>query len=649
MPTDCLPVPQHRWTLDQLLDWLTDVQPRHGRAQCAHARRGLRWLIPLLVLALAALYQTVLHLAVAPLAEPWEAVTGFVVYGLTGSVVAWIGLRWIADGVTRRAAAEAQMRAAYAELEISHQRLLALHDLGQQIASADSEQAVLELAAQAPLQLASARASTVVTFDDSGNRLKLDMAWGLSENYLRALRARLDAGIDAARCRDCVVLKTHASSDCPLFVGMHVAAQAEGIGSLACLPIVRDRDRVGVIAAYFPSVNGPPEDQLRLLNIAGGAIAAMLENLRTRTRQVSALHALHAAAQTNDALSDFAAQVLDIALAGWEAQAGGLFLFDAATHTWTCRAGRGLGDALTDPRFDLALQTVRQAHAAGQTVVISELDAGAGHDLRSVAAAPFITEGQTLGALFLGARRPRTLAERHADLLATLAHQIALAIRNAQLYAQLGQTAVYEERYRLAREIHDGLAQTLAYLGLQTERMEKLLGSGRHEEAARELAEMRQSIRAAYVDAREAIDGLRLSVENPDQLAAGLAEYVADFARQTGLEASFAAEPADLTTDPHTALQLLRIAQEALTNVRKHAQARRVQVSLSAAPAELELKVTDDGRGFPDGLQPDRVFRRHGLATMRERARSIGGTFTVATGNGQGTRIAVTIPLRGKP
>jgi signal transduction histidine kinase len=151
------------------------------------------------------------------------------------------------------------------------------------------------------------------------------------------------------------------------------------------------------------------------------------------------------------------------------------------------------------------------------------------------------------------------------------------------------------------------------------------------------------------VDAREAIDGLRLSVENPDQLAAGLAEYVADFARQTGLEASFAAEPADLTTDPHTALQLLRIAQEALTNVRKHAQARRVQVSLSAAPAELELKVTDDGRGFPDGLQPDRVFRRHGLATMRERARSIGGTFTVATGNGQGTRIAVTIPLRGKP
>ena len=609
--------------------------------------RRLRWAMPLFVLLLAALHQILVRLVANSLSSSWHDWAEVMAYGLTGSVVAWIGLTWIAANVARRTEAETQLRSAYAELEANHQKLLTLHDLGQRIADADDVQALLEVAAQAPLRLTSARASTVVTFDDDHNRLKLDMAWGLSENYLRALRARMDGGIDAARCRSCLALKTHAGSDCPLFVGLHTAAQAEGIGSLVCLPIAHEQERVGVIAAYFPSADGPPEDQIRLLNILGGTLAAMLESLRTRTRQIGALHALDRASQATDTLGDFAAQVLDIATSGWEAQAGGLFLYNLDTQTWTCRAGRGLGRDMTDPRFDLALQLAHQARAAGKPIVIPELDHDGRHDLLSVAAAPLVAEGQTLGAIFLGARRRNALAERHTELLATMAHQIAMAVSNAQLYTKVSQMAVYEERYRLSREIHDGLAQTLAYLGLQTERLEKLIASGKSQAAAGELAEMRQSIRAAYVDAREAIDGLRLSMENPEQLAARLADYVTEFSRQTELAAYFTAEPAELTTDPAIALQLLRITQEALTNVRKHALAHRVDVRLRASAGELELTVTDDGRGFPDFPQPNGASRRYGLATMRERAEGLGGALTIATGPGQGTRIAVAVPLRG--
>ncbi|CAG1772915.1 partial Signal transduction histidine-protein kinase/phosphatase DegS, partial [uncultured bacterium] len=238
--------------------------------------------------------------------------------------------------------------------------------------------------------------------------------------------------------------------------------------------------------------------------------------------------------------------------------------------------------------------------------------------------------------------------EHHVELLATMAHQIALAIRNTQLYAQLGEMAVYEERYRLSREIHDGLAQTLAYIGLQTERLEKLLVDGRTDKAMTELADMRQSLRAAYVDVREAIDGLRLGIDNPDQLAIRLAEYAADFSRQTNIEARFVAEPADVTCEAAAAVQLLRIAQEALTNVRKHAQAGRVDIRLSARPHEIELSVTDNGRGFPNLSESAHAFRRHGLATMRERAQSLGGTLTIATGVIQGTRVVATIPLQGQ-
>jgi signal transduction histidine kinase len=223
-----------------------------------------------------------------------------------------------------------------------------------------------------------------------------------------------------------------------------------------------------------------------------------------------------------------------------------------------------------------------------------------------------------------------------------MAHQIALAIRNAQLYAQVGQIAMLEERYRLSREIHDGLAQTLGYLNLQAERVEGLITAKRYDATASELSEMRQSIRAAYVDVREAIDGLRLSVAEPGNLSARLAEYVDEFAKQSGIAARVAA-PDDLMIDPETGMQLLRIAQEALTNVRKHSGARNVQIALRASATEIELAITDDGRGFPDAI-PGRAYHSHGLATMRERAQSIGGAFSVATGAGQGTRIAITAP-----
>ena len=609
--------------------------------------RRLRWIAPLVVLVLAAVHQALLHWLADPLPAPWHDLAELLLYALTGSAVTVVGLSWIVDGAARRAEAEDQLRTAYAQLDTNHQKLRALHDLGERLAAADDEQAVLELAAQAPLQLTSARASTVVSFDNERNRLKLDMAWGLSDNYLSALRARIDAGIPAQRCRNCIPLKTKSNSDCPLFVGLHAAARAEGIGSLVCLPMARDQERLGIMAAYFPSPDGPPEDQIRLLNILSGSIAALLESLRARTREVGALHAIDRTLAGTDPLNDFAAQVLEIAISGWEAHAGGLFLYEPATSTWTCRAGRGLGDALTDSRFDFALQLAGQTYLSGAPRVIPEIEATLHTDWLSAAAAPLITEGHTLGAIVLGAQRQRVFSEHHIELLATMAHQIALAIRNTQLYTQLGEMAIYEERYRLSREIHDGLAQTLAYLSLQTERLEKLLASGRQEAATVELAEMRQSLRAAYVDAREAIDGLRLGIDNPDQLAIRLAEYTRDFSRQTEVAAHFAAEPEDLTCDPAVAVQLLRIAQEALTNVRKHAQARRIDVRLSARVNEIELNITDDGCGFPALSPSTQTFRRHGLASMRERAQSLGGALTIATGVTQGTRITATIPVRG--
>ena len=616
-------------------------QPLHGQV------RRLRWLAPAVILAVAALHQVIVRLIVT---AAWQDLAELILFSVSGTIVAWLALTWIANAMARQAATEAQLRQAFAELEFNHQKLLAMHDLEQRVTAATDEQAVLALAAQAPLQLTNARASTVITFDDDHDRLNLDMAWGLSDRYLSGLRRRLADGVPAARCRSCQALKTEAASNCPLFVDLHDLARDEGIGSLICLPINHEQERVGVISAYFPSADGPPEDHVRLLNILGTSIAATLESLRARTRQVGTLHALDRATQTpatvsRDQVSELASQVLDITAAGWQAQTGGLFLFDATRQMWTCHARRELGADVSDPRFGLGLELVEQAFTTGEPVMAPDLGANAGGGLLSAAAAPLTAEGQTFGAIFLGARRRRAFNQQHRELLTTMAHQIALAIRHAQLLSQVSQMAILEERYRLSREIHDGLAQTLGYLGLQAERLEQLLNGGRQAAAVQEVGELRQAIRGAYVDVREAIDGLRLTVEKPGAITTSLADYVADFARQTGIDARFSAEPPTLQTNATTGFQLLRIAQEALTNVRKHAQARHVTIVLHADGDHCTLAITDDGRGFPALADLSRAYRSHGLASMRERAEGLGGALTIATGPDQGTRLAVTVPL----
>jgi signal transduction histidine kinase len=385
-----------------------------------------------------------------------------------------------------------------------------------------------------------------------------------------------------------------------------------------------------------------------LLNILSGAISATLDNLRTRTRQVHTLYALDHASQASNVgatvLNDFADQVVRITVAGWDAQAGGVFLFDRETQTWTCCARQGLGTDLTDARFALALEFSRRVGSAGTLIISPDLSSENAGRLLSAAAAPLIAEGQIFGAVFLGAHRKRAFNSRHTEFLNAMSHQIALAMWNTQLYDQLNQLAVLKERYRLSREIHDGLAQTLAYLNLQAERLGRLVGAGQNEEAGREIEAMRYSIRSAYVESREAIEGLRFKVERPDEMITRLQEFINQFSSQTGVQTQVTVEPPDLLVDPATALQLLRVVQESLANVRKHAQASRVEIHLKAVEEELELSITDNGRGFPD-TQASSPHRHFGLESMRERARSLGGALTVATGPGQGTRITVAIPL----
>ena len=622
---------------------------QHLRRQPLHKQlRLLRWNAPLIVLALAALHQLFVQTVIRPLNSPLGWWLEVLVYTVTGSIAVWWGLTYIARNAAQQAQTEQELREAFAELEDNHEKLLALDRYGQYIASAPNEDEVYKVAVQAPTHLAGAQSATIVTFDEEKQTLNLAMAWGLSEHYAQSLRSHLDRAVPAERCRTCSTLHAHVDSDCPLFVGVADQARSDGIHSLVCVPINTEQERVGVLTAYFPSADGPKEEQAHLLNILGGVIAFAVDSLRSRERQMEALHSLDDVSRSHHSLDSLASQTLLTAMRGWKAQAGAIFLYQPEEARWVSLAQEGL-EGVASARFAFAQDSAQQAFREQALILQSAISAGAPHGLGSMAALPLITEGQSFGALFLGAERQHGFSRQHTDLLQTIAHQISLAIRNAQLYAEVQQTAMLRERYRLAREFHDGLAQTLGYLGLQLDRLERMFRKGQYEKIEQEINETRQVVRSAYMDVREAIEGLRLRWEDPEQLAHNLATYVHDVSRQMGIPVSFTANPADLTAPSRVSLQLLRIAQEALTNVRKHAQASHVDVRLAQSGRALELRVADDGVGFPDAPQQNSAYRSYGLTSMRERAESIGGRLSVVTGPGQGSAITVIVPLSTLP
>ena len=592
--------------------------------------------------ALVALSLTGLHVLLGRFSEEWDVLPLWLAYGLVVTLtVVWAGWSWLKHVSARQEQTERELERARAELERTRRQLETILEVGRRVASAADVQELLEIAARVPVALLNARATTVVTLDPEKERAELEMAWGLDEAAVCALRHCLQHNFPAERCRQCRPLTALLVQDCPLLMALQQAGRASFVQQVVCLPLGRGQERTGIVAAYLERPAPLTTDQLNLISILGAEISAALEGVRLRSRQTATFYAVDRITQERQDLDVLVERVLETTVAGWGAQAGAILLAEGDENTWTVRAHVGLGEGLSAPSFCVVLRAVAEARQASRVLTVRERSDEEG--LASTATVLLQAEGETLGALFLGATRPGTFSHKHGDLLLAIGHQIALAIRNAQLYSRLRQMAVLEERYRLSREMHDGLAQTLGYLSMQAERLERLLAEGQEAQVKDEVAELRRAIAEAYLDVREAIDGLRLNVEEYGDLARALQLQLEDFARRTGLavDGSNIQDPGALPAD--VALQLLRISQEALTNVRRHARARHVWVHLVREGDYVELTVADDGQGFDPAL----TWGRHhvGLASMRERARSVGGQFTLATRPGQGTRVIVRVPV----
>jgi PAS domain S-box-containing protein len=272
---------------------------------------------------------------------------------------------------------------------------------------------------------------------------------------------------------------------------------------------------------------------------------------------------------------------------------------------------------------------------------------------------PLLVRDRIVGVL--EAYGPEALGEEGSETLISLANQAASALENARLYAELTErenqlrrlvgkliTAQEEERRRVAHDVHDGLAQTAAaaHQHLQAFARHNPPGSPRGQE---ELDETLQLVREVVGEARGVIHDLRPTVLDDFGLAAAIRLQV-QMLRSEGLEVGLQEALGDERLPPEVETTLFRVAQEALTNVRKHARAAAVHVVLDRSGRAVRLMVRDEGRGF----RPDEATRsngpgeRVGLSGMRERLSLLGGRFELQSEPGSGTTVTAEVEVPTK-
>lgn len=262
--------------------------------------------------------------------------------------------------------------------------------------------------------------------------------------------------------------------------------------------------------------------------------------------------------------------------------------------------------------------------------------------LRYHASVPLYFRGKPLGIMNLTGPKWRRLSSGELRLLATIALQAGATIERMRLADDGARLARIEERTRLAREIHDTLAQRLTAIALQLEGALTHF-DGSSDRARAELARALDIAREGIGEARGSVLALRGISPAGKPLPQALEALARAFTSRTGIPAHV--EAAEIDVPAAAEIELLGIAKEALTNIGRHAQATAVRIRLGRRGRAVSLSIQDNGVGFPSGART----AGHGIIGMRERAQLAGGSLKIVSARGRGSTVAVTVPLAKLP
>jgi two-component system NarL family sensor kinase len=378
------------------------------------------------------------------------------------------------------------------------------------------------------------------------------------------------------------------------------------------------------------------------------------ETLARRNRELSILNAIAEALNREVDLS----RALRVALARvtelFHLHTGWVFLMDEVTGKTYLETSQNLPPVLSnEPKrmegtcycLDSYLDGDLKGAANVNIIECSRLEklVDGTDGLRYHASIPLYAYGKKLGVFNVASADWRELAPDDLRLLYTVGDLLAMAIERARLFAKSAQVGAVEERNRLAREIHDTLAQGLSAITLQLEAADALLEASANSPRARQAVQQALTLtRANLEEARRSVLDLRAAPLEGRTLVEALQALAREWSAQWNLPTQCVIVGAPRPLPVRIEVGLYRIAQEALTNVVRHAQAKRLTVKLLLSPEQAALHVEDDGRGF----EPTQIPKgRFGLIGLSERAKLLGGHLHVRSSVGAGTWLEVVVPL----
>lgn len=381
------------------------------------------------------------------------------------------------------------------------------------------------------------------------------------------------------------------------------------------------------------------------------------DKLRQRNEELSILNTIAASLNREAELS----QALQVALKHvaelLHLHTGWIFLLDEETHQLYLAASLNLPPALTkSPRrmqgtcycLDTYLAGDMDGAANVNVITCTRLkDLVDGTDgLRYHASIPLYARDKKLGVLNVASPDWRGLSQDDLRLLYTVGDLLSMAVERSRLYSKSTELGIVEERNRLAREIHDTVAQGLAAISLRLETAEALLETDNElEKIQRTIHQALELTRANLDEVRRSVLDLRAAPLEGRTLVEALQVLAETHQQQWGLDIEFEAtgnHPLSVRLE----IGLYRVAQEALNNVGRHAKATKVRFKLVTTPQKVQLIVEDDGCGFDSTATS--TEGHYGLVGISERVKLMGGKFQINSSLGDGTRLEVIIPMEAK-
>ncbi len=423
-------------------------------------------------------------------------------------------------------------------------------------------------------------------------------------------------------------------------------------GDFAVRLPVESKDEFGALAAGFNDMAGQLQESYRMLE---RRVDEKTQSLARQNERLATLYdmtaLLNAPGTPEDQCRGFLARLLPVA----GAAAGAVRLMSPDGKTLHLFVEDGLAPAFRAQEHCLARSECACGDAAARSAtVIHALNAKRAPisitlphcreaGFATVAAFPIAAKQQVLGIFNLFYREPQEIAGEERHLYESLGRNLGVAIENLRLVSRERELAIAEERNLLAQELHDSIAQSLAFLNLQAQMLRKALAAADVALTARTVDEIQVGVQESYADVRELLVHFRTRVADGD-VETGVRTLLSRFQHQTGIVTELRATGAAAPLAPDDQLQVLHILHEALSNVRKHAGASKVEVELARGP-DYRFAVRDDGCGFDPSRPPEDAGDHVGLRIMRERAARIGAQVDVRSKRGAGTEVRLRLPV----